>query len=58
MTGFDPLWVKPMIMKLIAIVSPLSTQHQGERTKTGLLKIKITCSNEATCLLVTVVLVR
>ena len=32
------------------VASPLSTQHYGERAKTGLLGIRIMCSSEATCL--------
>jgi hypothetical protein len=27
-------WVKPKTMKLVFVVSPLSTQHQGERANT------------------------
>ena len=37
--------VKPKPMKLVFVVSPLSTQHQGERQKAGWLGIMIMCQN-------------
>ena len=40
--GFEsPDRVKPKTIKLVFVNSPLSTQHWGERTKTGWLGIKI-----------------
>jgi hypothetical protein len=42
--------VKPKTMKLVFVASPLSTQHSGEREKTGWLRIMITCPSGATCL--------
>ena len=43
-------FVKPKTIKLVYVASPQSTQHYGERAKTGLFKIRIMCPNEATCL--------
>jgi hypothetical protein len=41
--------VKPKtINKLICVASALSTQHEGERAKTGCLGIRIMCSSGAT----------
>ena len=37
-------------MKLVFVASPLSTQHLGERAKTGWLGIRRMCPNGATCL--------
>ena len=42
--------VKPKIIKLVFVASPLSTQHQGEIAKTGWLGIRIMCPSGATCL--------
>jgi hypothetical protein len=39
--GFKPGWVKPKTKKLVFVASPLSTQHKGERAKTGWLEIKM-----------------
>jgi hypothetical protein len=41
--GFEPI-------KLVFVASPLSTQHEEERTKTGWLGIRIMCPSGATCL--------
>ena len=35
--------VKPKTIKLVFVASPLSTQHYGERAKTGWLRIRIMC---------------
>jgi len=35
---------------LVFVASPLGTQHQGERAKTGWLGIGIMCPSGATCL--------
>jgi hypothetical protein len=37
-------------IKLVFVVSPLSTQHLGVRVKTGCLGIRIMCPSGATCL--------
>jgi hypothetical protein len=37
-------------LELAFVASPLSTQHQGERAKTGRLGIRIMCPSGATCL--------
>ena len=37
-------------INFVCVASPLNTQYQGERTKTGWLGIKITCPSGATCL--------
>ena len=42
-------------IQLVCVDSPLSTQHSGERAKTGWLEIRIMCSSGATCLPTTVV---
>jgi hypothetical protein len=42
--------VKPKTIKLIFVVSPLSTQSKGERAKNGWLGIRIMCQSGATCL--------
>ena len=41
---------KPKTLKLVFVASPLSTQHLGERAKTGLLGIRIMCPIGATYL--------
>jgi hypothetical protein len=38
--------VKQKTIKLVLAVSQLSTQHKGERTETGWLRIRIMCLNE------------
>ena len=38
--GFESRSVKPKTIKLVFVASPLSTQHSGERTKTGWLGIR------------------
>ena len=43
---------KPKTMKLVSVASPLSTQHKGERAKTGWLWIRIMFQSGATCLLI------
>ena len=49
--GFELRSGKPKSNKLLFVTSPLSTQHWGERAKTGWLGIRIMCSNyRATCL--------
>jgi hypothetical protein len=42
--------VKPRTMKLVFVVSPLSTQHYGERAKIVWLGIRIMCPNGMTFL--------
>jgi hypothetical protein len=37
-------------MELVCVASPLSTQHYGERAKTGWLGIMIMCPSGETCL--------
>jgi hypothetical protein len=37
-------------IELVFVASPLSTQHLGERAKTGWLRIRIMCQSGATCL--------
>ena len=44
----SPSQVKPNTIKLVFVASPLSTQHSGERAKTGWLRIRITCPSGAT----------
>jgi hypothetical protein len=46
----NPDWFKPKTMKLVFVASLLSTQHWGERAKTGWLGIRIMCPSGATCL--------
>jgi len=48
--GFEPGWVKPKTIQLVFVASPLSTQHKGERAKTGWLEIRIMCLTGTTCL--------
>ena len=43
---------KPKTMTLVSVASPLSTQHKGERAKTGWLWIRIMFQSGATCLLI------
>ena len=38
------------VERLVFVASPLSTQHNGERAKTGWLGIRIMCTSGATCL--------
>jgi len=42
--------VKPKTIKFVFVVSPLSTQHRGERAKSGWLRIRIVCPSGMTCL--------
>ena len=42
--------VKLKTIKLVSVASLLSTQHLGERAKTGWLRIRIMCPNGATCI--------
>ena len=42
--------VKPKTIKLVFVASPLSTQHLGERAKTGWFGIMIVCPSRTTCL--------
>ena len=42
--------VKPNTIKLVFVASLLSTQHLGERAKTGWFGINIMCPSGATCL--------
>ena len=48
--GSSPGRVKPKTMKLIYVGSSLSTQHYGERAKTGWLGIRIMCPSGTICL--------
>ena len=48
--GFKPYRVKSKTIKLVFVACPLSTQHYGERTKTGWLGIRIMCPIGTTCL--------
>ena len=48
--GSNPDWVKPKTIKLVFVASWLSTQHWGERARTGWLEIRIMCPSGATCL--------
>ena len=41
---------KPKIIKLVFVASPISTQHQGVRAKTGWVEISILCLSGAACL--------
>ena len=43
-------WVKPKILKLVCVASPLSTQHYGLRAKTGWLGTTIICISRVACL--------
>ena len=40
---------KPKPMNLVCVASQLSTQHEGERAKTGWLRIRIMCPSRAIC---------
>ena len=42
--------VKLMTIKLVFVTSPLSMQHERERTKTGWLGIRLMCPSGETCL--------
>ena len=49
------LWVRAPIgsnqtIKLVFVASPLCMYHQGERSKTGWLRIGIMCPSGVTCL--------
>jgi hypothetical protein len=48
---FEPEGVKPKTIKLAFVASLLSTQHEGERAKTGWLIIRILCPSWAAYLL-------
>ena len=48
--GSNPGQVIPITIKLVFVVSPLSTQHEGEIVKTGWLGIRIMCPSEPTFL--------
>ena len=48
--GFESLLVKPKTIKLVFVASPVSTQHWGERAKTGWVRIRIMCLSVTTCL--------
>jgi len=48
--GSSPGRVKLKTIKLVFVASLLSTQHQGERAKTGWLGIWIICQGGASCL--------
>ena len=47
---FEPTSGSNQTIELAFVASPLSTQHQGERAKTGRLGIRIMCPSGATCL--------
>jgi hypothetical protein len=40
--------LKPKTIKLVFVASPLSTQYEGEKAKTGWLGIRIMCPSGAT----------
>ena len=40
--------LKPKTIKLVFVASPLSTQNEGEKAKTGWLGIRIMCPSGAT----------
>jgi hypothetical protein len=46
----SPVREKPKTIKLVFVASPLRTQCLGERTKIGLLGIRIICPSGATSL--------
>ena len=48
--GFEPGRIEPKTVKLVFVASLLSTQHYGERAKTGWLGIRIVCPSGMTCL--------
>jgi hypothetical protein len=48
--GFEPEWFKAMTIKMVCVASPLRTQHEGVRVKTGWLGIRTMCPSGATCL--------
>ena len=48
--GSSPGRVKPKIIKLVFVASPLNTHHYGVRAKTGWLGIGIMCPSGETCL--------
>ena len=48
--GFESGHVKLKTMKLVFVAFPLSTQHSGERVKTGWLGIRRMCPSEETYL--------
>ena len=50
MVGLSPDWVKPNTIKLVFVASPLSMQDQGERAKTGWLRIRVMCPSGMTYL--------
>ena len=48
--GFESGRVKPRTIKLVFVISSLSTQHYGERAKIGWLRIRIMFPNGVTFL--------
>ena len=48
--GFEPDWIKQKTITLVFVASLLSTQHYGQRAKTGWLGIRIICQSGAPCL--------
>lgn len=48
--GSSPGGINPKTITLLVVVSPLSMQRYGVRTKTDWLGIKKECSSGATCL--------
>jgi len=46
----SPDQVKSKTIKVVYVVSPLSTQYKEERAKTGWFRIRIMCPSGVTCL--------
>ena len=46
--GFETRSGQPKTIKLTVVASPVATQHQGEKAKTGWLGIRIMCPSGAT----------
>jgi hypothetical protein len=44
------LTLSAVTIKFVFVASPLSTQHSGDRAKTGWLGIRIMCPSGTTCL--------
>jgi hypothetical protein len=48
--GFEPRSGQPSTITLVCVASTKSTQHYGERAKTGWLGIRIMCPSGVACL--------
>ena len=48
--GVDPVRVSLRTMRLACVASPISTQHQRKRSKTGWIGIRIMCPSGAACI--------